>query len=102
MSIRRDTIKALLLETLEEIGEDFQIEGLDAVDESTRLFGARSPLDSMGLVNVIAEIEDKLSELHGVEITLADEKAMSSTHSPFRSVGSCIDYIERLVAEESA
>lgn len=101
MSIPRDTIQTIVLDILKELGEDLKIPALLEADENTRLFGARSALDSMNLVNVIAEIEDRLSEEHAIDITLADERAMSLMHSPFRSVGSCVDYIEALTSAPS-
>ncbi len=99
MPLERTEIAALVLKTLHELGEDLEKPELAAGDESTRLFGARSSLDSMGLVNLIADIEEHLSEEHQVDITLANQSAMSRTHSPFRRVSSCIDYILELVAE---
>jgi acyl carrier protein len=57
------------------------------------LFDAQSSLDSLGLVTLILNIEDKLSEKFGLNITLADDKAMSQTNSPFRSTESLTEYI---------
>ncbi len=60
----------------------------------TKLFGVNGNLDSFGVVNLLSELEDKLSEQCGLEIALADEKAMSATTSPFRNVQSLASYIE--------
>ena len=56
------------------------------------LFGAGSPLDSLGLVALLFDIEDGLHEL-GWEGSLSDERAMSVERSPFRTVSSLIEYI---------
>jgi acyl carrier protein len=50
-------------------------------------------LDSLGLVTLILNIEDKLSEKFGLNITLADDRAMSQKNSPFRSTESLTEYI---------
>ena len=51
----------------------------------------------MALVNLIADVEDALTEKFGVSVTLADEKAMSARHSPYRSVTALVDaVIERM------
>jgi len=97
MQATRKAILNMVTLTLQELGEDLDIPELLAANESTRLFGARSPLDSMNLVNLIAEIEDRLSDDFDLSITLASERAMSRVHSPFRSVGSCVDYIMELI-----
>ncbi len=99
MSLERKEIAALVLKTLHELGEDLEKPDLATGDETTRLFGARSSLDSMGLVNFIADIEERLSDEHQIDITLANQSAMSRTHSPFRRVASCIDYILELITE---
>ncbi len=62
------------------------------------IFGEGSPLDSLGLVALLIDVEDALSE-HGVELNLSDAHAMSLTRSPFRSVGTLAAYIsDRLEA----
>lgn len=102
MNVTRDSIKECLLTVLQELGEDLDLPELTEADESTRLFGARSPLDSMNLVNFIAEVEDRIAHDFDRMITLASESAMSRTHSPFRSVASCIDYTMELIETEQS
>lgn len=97
MQLTRNDIANIVLETLHDLGEDIDNSDLTAADEATRLFGARSPLDSMNLVNFIADVEERLSDDFQIDITLANQSAMSRTHSPFRRVSSCIDYIMELI-----
>ena len=102
MQATRNDITNIVLETLHELGEDIQNADLSTADETTRLFGARSPLDSMNLVNFIADVEERLSDDFEIDITLANQSAMSRTHSPFRRVSSCIDYIMELIKEDQS
>lgn len=71
-------------------------------DEATKLFGNGSTLDSLGLVNLILAVEQRISDDFEAAVTLADERAMSRRNSPFRSVESLIDYIEELLQEPSS
>jgi acyl carrier protein len=57
------------------------------------LFGADSPLDSLGLVSLLIDIEEALSD-RGFDVTLGDAKAMSRSASPFRSVPVLVAYIQ--------
>lgn len=59
----------------------------------TCLFGRNSDLDSLGLVNLITLIEDKIEEATGKYIPIADERAMSLEYSPFKSVETLVEYI---------
>lgn len=99
MDSDRNQIANIVLQTLRELGEDVGIDELKAVDETTRLLGARSALDSINLVNFIADVEERISDELGIEIVLANQNALSRTHSPFRRVSVCIDYIMELIAE---
>ena len=102
MPLNRDTTLKIVLETLHELGEDLERPELLDANEKTRLFGARSALDSINLVNLIADLEERLNDDFDVEITLADQTAMSQTNSPFRRVGSCVDYIMKLISEQES
>jgi acyl carrier protein len=72
------------------------------LDETTRLFGREGLLDSLGLVNLLLDLEQQLNEQHALSIALADDRAMSQTRSPFRTIGSLSDYIFTLANEQLA
>ncbi len=97
MTSDRNDIAKIVLETLRELGEDLNIDALKIANEQTRLFGVKSSLDSIALVNFIADVEERISDELEIEIVLANQNAMSRTHSPFRKVSSCIDYIVELI-----
>jgi len=72
------------------------------VDENTSLLGSGSPLDSVGLVSLVVEVEQNLNDRCNTAITVADERAMSQKRSPFRTVGNLADYALMLLAERAA
>ena len=72
------------------------------ITAQTRLIGRDAVLDSMGLVSLIVDIEQRLENEFGVALVLADERAMSQKHSPFRSVQTLSDYIYQLTQEQVA
>lgn len=59
----------------------------------TPLFGPHGMLDSLGLVHLIVLLEDRVADVFGVSLTLADDKALSEKRSPFRTVGSLTGYV---------
>jgi acyl carrier protein len=61
----------------------------------TRLFGPEGVLDSLGLVSVLVELEQEIADRAGSTISLMDDRAMSESASPFRTVQSLADYIAR-------
>lgn len=81
-----------LTDYLESRGENIK------VDEQTYLVGRKAVIDSIGLVNIIVDVEGKLLD-EDIEITLLSEKAMSQTNSPFKNVGTLTDFILSEIAE---
>ncbi|MBI5116009.1 acyl carrier protein [Candidatus Poribacteria bacterium] len=63
------------------------------------LFGKSGRLDSLGLVNFIVLIEEKIEEEYGMAIVIADEKAMSQKRSPFKTIGRLAEYVSQLLEE---
>ena len=63
------------------------------------IFGAGGVLDSLDLVNYLADLEYRLDQEYGREVVLASERAMSRSRSPFRDVDSLTVYIMELLAE---
>ena len=66
----------------------------------TVLFGKSSRLDSLGLVNLVVGIEQRVGDEFGVAVMLANEKAFSQKSSPFRTVGALAEYVETLLKEK--
>jgi acyl carrier protein len=73
--------------------EDHQLQ----IGPHAPLYGNNSGLDSLGLVALLIEIEESLRDA-GWEVSLSDERAMSSRHNPFRDVPALVDYIQSLQA----
>ena len=86
---------------IEIIKEELELIVGDKIEnETTELFGRDGVLDSMGLVNLVVALEEVIQERYGVAITLADERAMSRSKSPFRTISSLAEYIAKLLREE--
>jgi acyl carrier protein len=91
----KETILQLIYSSVDEINLDLD-EKLEK-NELENLFSASSKLDSMGLVNFIVDVEERIQEHFNLVVTLADDKAMSQIRSPFRTIGTLADYIEILI-----
>lgn len=79
-------IETLIIESTRLLAEDFDLDALKEASKETSLYGNEGILDSMALVNLIADIEDAVHSKYGLSVTLADEKAMSARNSPFLNV----------------
>lgn len=95
-----EQVLKIILETVGEIGKDGGNQALIDATEDTRLFGVN--LDSMGIVFLVTDLEDRISDELDVDLTLADERAMSQKTSPFRSVKTLLKYANTLIEEAKA
>ncbi len=97
--MNQQNVLAAVLEAVTELNEQLDSEHKLELNAETRLLGRSSKLDSFWLVNLIILVEEKLNDKFDRSITLADERAMSQEHSPFRSVQSLADYAYNLLSE---
>jgi acyl carrier protein len=101
LPISRAELSNLVIDGLRDILEQSDRPIPATLDEQTLLFGKGALLDSLALVTLVVDLEQRLEEQFGLTLTLADDRAMSQRHSPFRSVGTLVDYLEQLISEES-
>ena len=83
----------LVLRRMALLGRELGKPELEKADKHTRLFGEASCLDSIGLVTLMADLDEDIRVATGKTVTLADEKAMSRLTSPFRRVDLLAEYI---------
>jgi acyl carrier protein len=91
-----DVLK-LIYDSIDELNLDLEAEEQIEKNENTSIFGSDSKLDSMGLVNLITILEEKIEERTGKFISIADERAMSLESSPFKTIGTLIEYVTQLL-----
>ena len=100
--IERSAALKIVIASIQEV---FAQTGMDAstdIGEETVLVGKDAVLDSLGVVSLIVEVEQRVEGEHGASVTLANDKAMSQRNSPFRTVGVLTDHLLAMVAEVSA
>ena len=92
--------EVVIIEVVRQIADE---RGIDVaqVDSETVLIGPEAFLDSVGLVSVVMEVEARLDEDFGAEVSLTSDAAMSRERSPLRTVGTIRDFIIEQVATPS-
>jgi acyl carrier protein len=64
-----------------------------SVNDDTVIVGPGAVIDSIGVVSLIVDIEQRLEMEHQVPVTLANDRAMSQRNSPFRTPAVLADHI---------
>jgi acyl carrier protein len=98
MEITDDAIRDVVLGAMRNANEARDAASQLLVSAEAPIFGRDSPLDSLGLVGLLLDIEEGLQAI-GCEIVLSDERAVSQKRSPFRSVQSLVTYVGTLARE---
>lgn len=86
----KQKIKLIVLTVLTDFCKCHNIRS--EINMHTSLIGGNKIVDSMGLVNVIVDIETAFLD-EDIEISLTSESAMSSRISPFRTIGDLCNFI---------
>ena len=63
-----------------------------AKSPDTVIVGAGGPLDSLGIINFVVTLEEKVGDATGTSIQLLEEELLAEG-SPFRTVGALTRYI---------
>jgi acyl carrier protein len=101
MALARSNAYDIVLESLNEVFAQAGTPAPESLSENTVLVGTDAVLDSLGVVQLIVEVEQRVEQTHGISVTLANDKAMSQKNSPFRTVGVLADHVVA-TAQEAA
>jgi acyl carrier protein len=91
--MNRDEVLQAVLTAVERANALRPPDGQIPQREDTALFGEGGHLDSLGLVSLVLDVEDLVNEATGRSLVLSDDRAMSQSRSPFRTVGDFVEYV---------
>jgi acyl carrier protein len=98
----RETVSHIVITSLDDALQATSADPAEvSTSDDTPLIGRDSVLDSLGLVQLLADVEQRVQDEFGLMITVADDRAMSQRNSPFRTVAALTDYVETLIKEQS-
>ena len=97
--ITADVVDAVINGALEAINMEREPDDQVPISTSTSLFGVDAALDSLEFVSLITDVETSINLEHGLDISLADERAMTRPLSPYSTVTTLRDYILELAQE---
>lgn len=77
--------------------ENINLERIDKdpieISEATRLFGEKGELDSLELVSLVVDVEERVEDEFGTMLSLTNEAVLNQNPSPFSSVKALSAYI---------
>jgi acyl carrier protein len=100
--IARNIAVEIVVAGLKEVFEQTGSPAPANITDDTVLVGNDAVIDSLGVVSLIVEVEQRLEGEHGISVTLANDKAMSAKNSPFRTVGVLADHCVAMAQEAAS
>ena len=97
----KEKVFEIISAAIEELNEELEYEELENVTADTPIFGGETGIDSLSLVSLVVEVEGNVNEAFDANVTLADEKAMSSRNSPYRNVASFTEFVLARLGEDA-
>lgn len=95
----KEQIRDAIFQVMQDINQQLPENKALIISLDTVLYGTNGELDSLGLVNLILAAEEEIEESFDTVISIADERAMSQVNSPFKTVGTLVDYIDDLLKD---
>ena len=84
-------IKDIVFKAVKSVNKELKNKDLEVVSEETILF---ERLDSMAILDLILEIEGSMQAEYGRYIQVADDTMMDAVKTPFKTVGTLVEFIE--------
>jgi acyl carrier protein len=98
-TLQHASIEQIVIDTLSAILIQRGAPPPSTLNRETPIFGQNGLLDSIGLVTLMVDLEQNLSDRLAVTVQIADDRAMSQRNSPFRTVGTLTEFIASQLRE---
>ena len=92
--MERDHALRIVYETIDVVNRQLPAARRLRKGPDTVLVGVAGSLDSLGIVNFIVTLEEKVGEVLGAPIQLLDDTMLVEESSPFRTVATLTSYLE--------
>ena len=86
-----NSVKKIVIDGLVSVLDENDINV--SVDDNTEIFGSKSIIDSLQLINLIVKIEEDVYGQSGKEIIVVDDEAVIVGNSPFQTVQSLTEFV---------
>jgi hypothetical protein len=96
----KKNIDQMIYSSLDEVLNELNLKNEFKKEASTEIYSGDGLLDSLGLVTFLVSLEQKINDAYKINITIASDKAMSMTNSPFSTIYSLSNYLQKLIEEK--
>jgi hypothetical protein len=96
-SVDKSKVVELLYAAVDDLNQQLRKDQRLEKALEIRLVGEGGRLDSLGLLNLLVQTEQRIETVFGINVMLADDEAMSKDPSPFSTLGSLAEHVCHIV-----
>ena len=85
----------IISKVIEQINKDLNVDFLK--NNISDIIGGNSPLDSLGVISFLLELENKIEDTYDLEITLVNESVLTEEQSPISNIESLKSHLNTLI-----
>lgn len=94
-NLDKDQIRQILFQSVESVNQSLIDDKKIPFELSIKIFGSHSQIDSLSFINLIAGVEETLSDFHDTQINLFD--SISDVDKSFETLADLLSLIEGLI-----
>lgn len=94
----KSVVESLIFDAVKNLNTQIPSDQHLQLDRGAVLLGAGGALDSLGVVNLIVAVEEKIDSKFGKFVSLANEEYLVAESSPFKTLGGLIDHVYNLMS----
>tara|TARA_B100000579_G_scaffold238235_1_gene195351 strand:- start:3425 stop:3709 length:285 start_codon:yes stop_codon:yes gene_type:complete len=90
-----EKIEKIIFNTIDNINSDLGVNIEKSIESD--IIGGESPLDSLGVISFLMELESNVETSLDVDITLVNDDVLSEDNNPLKNVGTIIDHLKKII-----
>jgi acyl carrier protein len=96
-----EKIEIIILQAVDDFNALFPADHQIGKTHNSVLYGENGVLDSMGLVSIVTDVEQRIEAELGVSLSIVNEDSLTLEECPFRKIGTFIEYVKGLLSKSS-
>ena len=95
--VERERILNVIYQAIDDVNQQLPKDHRLTKSPNAELYSPSSTLDSLGAVNLILAVEERIEEEFGIAINIADSSVLNRESNPFKSVSTLSEYLEAIL-----
>ena len=91
----KNELDKLIKDTIEQINIDLNVDLLK--NGNTDIIGGTSPLDSLGVISFLLELENQIETKYNLSVTLVNETVLMEENSPIKNFNLLKNHLENVL-----